>query len=146
MSAGDVQSDHALGEFAKITGLMDTNLHVGYHLFTEACRMRYIGKRDVLPLLPKTPQSYLLECIQSHDLITISEGVLLSRYPIDELDSEAVKHLACTVPKDAYWVEIKPTQKALKIYGHGVLQDEISSIDSILRTFDKWKKDDEGVN
>jgi len=136
-----VQYDHALGEFAKITGLMDTNLHVGYQLFTEACRMRSIEKRDVLPFMPKTLQSYLLECLQSHGLITISEGRPLSKYPIDELDSGAVERLVRTAPKDANWVEIKPTQKATYIYTDGVLQDEIGSINSILRTLDEWEKE-----
>ena len=137
-----LQSDYALGEFAKITGLMDTNLHIGYQLFNEACRMRHIEKRDVLPSLPETPQSYLLECLQSHGLINISEGRPLSNYPMGELDSNAVEHLASTAPKDAKWVEIKATKKAMDIYTHGVIEDEIASIDSILRTLDEWEKDD----
>jgi hypothetical protein len=136
-----VQSDYALGEFAKITGLVDTNLHVGYQLFTEACEMRYIEKIEVLPLLPRTLQSYLLECLQAHGLITVSKGCPLSKYPIDELDSNVIERLAHTVPKDANWVEIRPTQKAMDIYTHGVLQDEIDSIDSILRTLDEWEKE-----
>ena len=79
--------------------------------------------------------------MQSYSLITISEGRPLSKYPISELDSEAVERLVRTAPKDANWVEIKATQKAMDIYNYGALEEEMATIDSMLRILDEWEKE-----